>query len=72
MPRAKTPRNGSSTKQSRVSAPKNGSATRNLENEIRIRAYEIYEQRAGTPGSETDDWLVAEREIVARYTPQEV
>jgi hypothetical protein len=31
--------------------------------QIAQRAYEIYEQRDGMPGSEFDDWLQAEREL---------
>jgi len=38
-----------------------------LEEEIRRRAFELYMQRGATSGSETDDWLVAEREILDRY-----
>src|SRR5579863_8525639 len=38
-----------------------------LEEEIRRRAYELYESRGASSGSETDDWLVAEREILERY-----
>jgi hypothetical protein len=38
-----------------------------LEEEIRRRAFELYTQREATSGSETDDWLVAEREILDRY-----
>jgi len=30
---------------------------------IRLRAYEIYLQRAGQPGNPHEDWAVAEREI---------
>ena len=33
------------------------------EEEIRIRAYEIYLQRGGQPGYELEDWLQAEREL---------
>ena len=40
---------------------------RTLEEEIRRRAYELYEQRGCTPGRENEDWLVAEQEIVARH-----
>jgi hypothetical protein len=38
--------------------------------EIRRRAYEIYLERGGLPGDETDDWLRAERELqkVALFT----
>jgi len=42
----------------------------NLEEEIRRRAYQLYEERGCTPGHENDDWLVAEREILTRYTTQ--
>jgi hypothetical protein len=31
--------------------------------EIRLRAYEIYIERGETPGLELDDWLQAEREL---------
>ena len=33
------------------------------EDEIRLRAYEIYLQRGGEPGREMDDWLQAESEL---------
>ena len=33
------------------------------EQEIRNRAYEIYQQRGGQPGYELEDWLQAEREL---------
>lgn len=36
--------------------------------EIRVRAYELYLARGGAPGSETDDWCEAEREVLARRT----
>ena len=35
-----------------------------LEEQIRQRAYEIYLQRGGQDGSELDDWLRAEQEII--------
>lgn len=99
MPRAKSPRNGSSrTKQ--VSAetnvatmpevetfdtkrPSNGEAKVapevkkhgspipiNVEEEIRRRAYELFEQRGHSHGSAYEDWLNAEREVLARYQQQ--
>src|SRR5689334_7010927 len=44
-----------------------------LEEKIRLRAYELYEQRAGSEGSAFDDWLRAEaeikRQIAATATP---
>jgi hypothetical protein len=42
----------------------------NLEEEIRRRAYELYEQRGCTPGHDHSDWVEAEREVLARYTQQ--
>lgn len=42
----------------------------NLEDEIRRRAYEIFEERGRTPGDEHEDWLRAEREVLARYHQQ--
>jgi hypothetical protein len=34
------------------------------EQETRSRAYEIYLQRGGQPGSELEDWLQAERQLI--------
>jgi hypothetical protein len=39
----------------------------NLEDEIRRRAYELYEQRENSTGSEIEDWLAAESEVRQRY-----
>ena len=36
-----------------------------LEQQIRSRAYELYEQRGRTDGYEVDDWLRAETEITS-------
>ena len=33
---------------------------------IRIRAYQLYEERGYLPGHEDEDWLVAEQEILSR------
>jgi hypothetical protein len=48
-------------------APRPSVVPFSLEEEIRRRAFELYEQRGATSGSEKDDWLVAEREILDRY-----
>lgn len=37
-----------------------------VEDEIRRRAYEIFLERGSAPGDESEDWLVAEREVRAR------
>jgi hypothetical protein len=36
-----------------------------VHNMIAARAYEIYQLRGGEPGREAEDWLLAEREILA-------
>jgi hypothetical protein len=42
-----------------------GGPTKNsiTEEDIRVRAYEIYQQRGGSDGHELDDWLQAEIEL---------
>lgn len=34
---------------------------------IQLKAYELYEQRAGAEGSEVDDWVKAESLIKSQY-----
>jgi hypothetical protein len=76
MAKAKAPRNGNPRKTLATatagSTPeiKQNSSSVDLEAEIRRRAYELYEQRGYTPGYENEDWLVAEREILARSNHQ--
>ena len=36
-----------------------------MEDQIRARAYDLYEERGKEPGHEVDDWLQAEAEITA-------
>src|SRR5713101_4762384 len=43
------------------------SATESVEEAIRRCAYELYLERGGTQESEVDDWLRAEREILAQH-----
>jgi Protein of unknown function (DUF2934) len=40
----------------------------NLQDEIRVRAYELYEQRGREDGQDVEDWIQAEAEILARNT----
>jgi hypothetical protein len=42
----------------------------NLDDEIRRRAYELYQQRGTASGSEAEDWMTAEREVLQRYHQQ--
>ena len=50
-----------------VAGGSNGASTKDLNEEIRLRAYEIYLERRGCAGDEHQDWLSAEREIRARH-----
>lgn len=76
MPRAKSPRAAKSkADKNLLQMPQNGNGhdvytPQDLEAEIRLRAYTLYEQRGSNPGSEQDDWLSAEREVLARYANQ--
>jgi hypothetical protein len=40
----------------------------NLEEVIRVRAYELYENRGREDGHDLDDWLTAEQEVRNRKT----
>jgi hypothetical protein len=74
MARAKSPRNGNKQQVSTLPTtgiPATRAVTVDLEAEIRRRAYELYEQRGCVPGHEDDDWLVAEREVLARHNHQQ-
>lgn len=78
MARAKTARNGNSTTKAArtvTQSPEVAEIRANfpnvdLESEIRRRAYELYEERGCTPGHEDEDWLVAERQVLSRYSMQ--
>jgi hypothetical protein len=78
MPRAKTPRNGTpSSKQvismSEATRKKVGATTPtpiDLEEQIRLRAYEIWEENGRLEGTEEEDWKQAEREVHARNEQQ--
>lgn len=41
-----------------------------LEHRIRTRAYEIFQQRGSTHGHALEDWLKAEREVLAAVCAQ--
>ena len=76
MPRAKSPRSTKPKAEKTekilhmpdVSGNGNGKISAgDLESEIRMRAYELYEQRGFTNGRSDEDWLQAEREVMARH-----
>ncbi|PYX57692.1 MAG: hypothetical protein DMG73_12445 [Acidobacteria bacterium] len=80
MARAKTPRTNPINGSKQTSVPTEIQFTAdvkkhvvpiNLEDEIRRRAYELYEQRGCQSGHEHEDWLIAEREILSRYSEQQ-
>ena len=50
----------------KAEAQTNGSAA-SLQEEIRVRAYELYKERGYSAGNPTEDWLIAEREILQRH-----
>ena len=54
----------------RKSEPRKNVVPINLEEEIRRRAYELYQQREPNTGNEAEDWLNAEREVMQRYHQQ--
>ena len=72
MPRAKNPSTTPKPKSVRSKAPAatngNGHAVSSpdLDSEIRVRAYQIYEARGFTGGDERQDWLRAEQEVKAK------
>jgi hypothetical protein len=82
MPRAKTPR-ATTTTRTKLATPqfRNEEQSRqdpandtvvDLRAEISRRAYELYQERGCVPGFEQEDWIVAEREVLARYSLQAV
>jgi hypothetical protein len=82
MAKAKTPRANPTNKQVltmpdagsvpsvRKTSPVNSSSV-DLATQIRERAYELYKERGSTPGHENEDWLTAEREVLARHNHQQ-
>lgn len=70
MAKARTPRTTKiKAEKTPLERPENGNGLlyASLEEQIRQRAYELYEQRGRTPGFEEQDWLTAEREVLARH-----
>ena len=43
----------------------------NLEEQIRRRAYELWEESGRESGRETEHWLMAESEVLSRYSGQQ-
>jgi hypothetical protein len=83
MAKAKTPRTPKTINNQVITMPEAGSfplarksAQANnssfaMEAKIRERAYQLYVERGSTPGHENEDWLRAEREILASKSHQQ-
>lgn len=69
MPRTRAVRSDSSQPPSKRPMPVSASSG-NLEEEIRRRAYELYELRGREDGFAEEDWTRAEREVLARRGPR--
>jgi len=83
-PRTTTPKNGGTVETPVVTAPETQTQFKdfkkpapevrknvipiNIDEEIRRRAYELWEQHGHEPGHETEHWLLAESEILSRYS----
>lgn len=51
------------------SAPKKAAKVFPTEEQVRQRAFEIFLKRNGGPGDAHDDWVRAERELIAELNP---
>ena len=78
MARAKSTGNGATGRKQVATMPapklvevRKDSFAANLEEKIRIRAYQLYEERGYLPGHEDEDWLIAEQEILSRQNSQQ-
>jgi hypothetical protein len=78
MARAKTPRTPKVKTDKKVLQMPDTSGTNgntnhssaDVEGEIRVRAYELFEQRGYVHGMDREDWFQAEREILERQSSQ--
>ena len=67
-PPAKPATSTSAEKKNGHSGNGNVTAAPDLENEIRNRAYELYERRGRQDGKAQDDWFQAETEVRTRFS----
>jgi hypothetical protein len=52
-------------------APADSGASEDYRERVAQRAYELYQSRGGAHGSDWEDWLAAERELIANRGNQE-
>jgi hypothetical protein len=84
MAKAKTPSASKPTNKQVITMPDAGSTLQvkkssssatvspiDLESKIRQRAYELFVERGNSSGHENEDWLQAEREVLARENQQQ-
>jgi hypothetical protein len=82
MAKAKSPRTTQTTNKQVLTMPEAGSVplarktapvntSIDLDAKIRERAYQLYQERGSTPGHENEDWLTAEREVMALQSHQQ-
>ena len=83
MAKARTPRTTKTTNNQVITMPEAGTVAlvrktspvnnspADVEAKIRERAYQLYQNRGSAPGLEIQDWLTAEREILARQSHQQ-
>jgi hypothetical protein len=62
----KSPTEIRSSTSTRTGRPGSGSSS-DYEEDIRFRAYQLWEQRGRRDGFGEEDWLDAEKEIIERY-----
>ena len=55
------------TSSSGHAVPRTGPSLADLDQEIRVRAFELYCERGGEHGAHEDDWHRAEQEVLERY-----
>ena len=71
---ARTPKSKLETNKNVLQMPENTNGNgvnpspADFEAQIRLRAYEIYEERGCAPGQDEEDWLAAEREVLSRQS----
>ena len=74
MARAKTPRAPKPKPENKIlTMPENGNGELkrgDLESEIRLRAYQLYEERGYSNGRADQDWFDAEQQVLARHAGQ--
>jgi len=70
MVTTKRPRTTKSTRKAKTDAPEVAKVTTNtvnIQDAVRIRAYELFKERGYRHGYDFDDWLRAENEVMVQF-----